>query len=307
MIIPNDKTFAFTILDDTDNATLKNVEPVYEFLYELGLRTTKSLWVYPPRDNFFGSETTCDKLYLEFLKRLKSRGFELSLHSVGSGDFRSQEIRNGFEEFKRLFGDYPNVHANHSRNPDNIYFDPKLRFAPPLSWAMQFFNILRNRRTQYAGEDERSDFFWGDLHKEHIKYSRSRTFNNVITSEIDKYMPYRKKSLMKYSNYWFSSSDGHTVQEFNDLISRENVDRLAESGGVSIIYTHFAEGFCRNGKLDKTFKKNLEYLASLDGYFMPVSEVLDLMPPRDLIWNEEFYLDCMWLFDRLNKRIKYGR
>jgi hypothetical protein len=41
---PNNKKFAFTILDDTDLSTAENVGPVYRLLAELGMRTTKSVW-----------------------------------------------------------------------------------------------------------------------------------------------------------------------------------------------------------------------------------------------------------------------
>lgn len=47
---PNNKKFASTIVDDTDNGTIENTKPIYDFLYEHGLIITKTVWVYPPRD-----------------------------------------------------------------------------------------------------------------------------------------------------------------------------------------------------------------------------------------------------------------
>ena len=41
---PEDKAFAFTIIDDTDYATIENIKPVYDFLYDAGLKTTKTVW-----------------------------------------------------------------------------------------------------------------------------------------------------------------------------------------------------------------------------------------------------------------------
>lgn len=35
---PDGKRFVFTIIDDTDVATLSNVKPVYDLLHECGLR-----------------------------------------------------------------------------------------------------------------------------------------------------------------------------------------------------------------------------------------------------------------------------
>ena len=41
---PEQRKFAFTIVDDTDKATVENVKPVYDFLAESGIRTTKTAW-----------------------------------------------------------------------------------------------------------------------------------------------------------------------------------------------------------------------------------------------------------------------
>ena len=41
---PDGKLFAFSILDDTDLATVTNVSPVYSFLENLDFRTTKLVW-----------------------------------------------------------------------------------------------------------------------------------------------------------------------------------------------------------------------------------------------------------------------
>lgn len=51
---PNNKKFAFTIIDDTDNGTVENTKPVYDFLYKKGIITTKTVWVYPGNVRFFG-------------------------------------------------------------------------------------------------------------------------------------------------------------------------------------------------------------------------------------------------------------
>ncbi len=44
MLFPENKRFAFSIVDDTDDSTLHNVKPVYEKLQEYGFRTTKTVW-----------------------------------------------------------------------------------------------------------------------------------------------------------------------------------------------------------------------------------------------------------------------
>jgi hypothetical protein len=50
---PENKDFAFTIIDDTDNATLDNIKPIYDFLLSKNIKTTKTVWIYEPRDNFY--------------------------------------------------------------------------------------------------------------------------------------------------------------------------------------------------------------------------------------------------------------
>lgn len=44
---PEGKRFAFSVFDDTDGAFIKNVGPVYDFLKDIGLLTTKSIWCTP--------------------------------------------------------------------------------------------------------------------------------------------------------------------------------------------------------------------------------------------------------------------
>ena len=40
--------FRFSIIDDTDDATLENIKPVYDFLHKKKIYITKTVWVYPP-------------------------------------------------------------------------------------------------------------------------------------------------------------------------------------------------------------------------------------------------------------------
>lgn len=310
---PKGKTFAFTVLDDTDNATVQNVKPVYDLLDELGLRTTKSLWIYPPRDEF-GGQCAEDDAYLEFLRELQSRGFELASHSVGSGAFSGEEIREGFERFHELFGDYPRIHANHARNPDNLYWRPQDRFVFPFSLLVRAAQYIKRPLPEEGGHLEDSPHFWGDWAKNHIEYIRGLTFNDVNTLACDPRMPYIHPKREKYSNYWFSSSDGHTVEEFNELIRPENIDRLEREGGVCIVYTHFASGFVNQGTLNERFSAQMRSLASRDGgWFVPVGELLDyIRSERDVQepyskFSYRFGVELRWMAHRIAKQWKWGR
>ena len=102
-MFPDGKKFAFTIFDDTDYATVANVKPVYDLLYVCGIKTTKSVWVYPSR-GFFNGSSLQDKEYLDFIHELRDRGFEIGLHNIGDGLFTRQEISDGLNIFKEYIG-----------------------------------------------------------------------------------------------------------------------------------------------------------------------------------------------------------
>lgn len=303
---PNNKDFAFTIIDDTDGGFIHNTKPIYDLLIKLEIKTTKTVWVYPSRDRFTGSYLL-DKKYLEFVQNLQANGFEIALHNVGSGQFSRPEIHDGLIIFKELIGHYPNIQINHSANRDNIYWG-KNRFVFPV-------NILfgLNSKLKSFGHVKDSELFWGDLNQQHIKYMRNHCFNGINTIKNDPHMPYKVKHK-PFVNYFFSSSDGDTVEEFTNLISKRNVDKLVKQGGLCVIYTHFSQGFVdEDGLVNEDFKQKLKYLASKNGWFAPASEIFDYMIKNRQTNNEyiskwqHFKLNIKWLRDRIKKKIKFKR
>lgn len=304
---PENKKFAFTIVDDTEESTVENVKPIYDLLYANGLLTTKTVWVYQSRDNYTG-ECLLDDNYLKFIIDLKAKGYEVGLHNVGSGEFKREEIVKGLDLFNEKLGFYPNLHINHSSNPDNIYWgNERYQFI-----LRTIFRILHGGKREFYGSDEGSDYFWGDICKMRIKYIRNYTFNDINTLKNDPLMPYIDKRKEQYSNYWFSSSDGHTVEEFNTLIRKENVDRLEYEGGACIVYTHFAYNFVDSkGRVNKDFLRNIEYLSSKDGWFVPAGTILDfLLSCKESHYASKAYLtrlDLRWVVDRIIKKIKFNR
>jgi hypothetical protein len=304
---PDNKDFAFTIIDDTDNSFIHNVEPAYRLLKECNILITKTVWLFPPKDRFRGVSLQ-DKDYLEFIRKLMNQGFEIAMHNVGSGVYTRDEIIQGIEEFKDLLGFYPYIHINHASNPDNLYWGYK-RFVPPLSWI---FRLFKSRR-KYVGEDPNSECFWGDLAKARIRYIRNRAFGRINTHKCDPCMPYRVRSKDKYSNYWFSCSDGHTVHEFNDHVNEESIDSLEKEGGFCIVYTHFGYGFVdENGHLDRQFESSIQRLAGRNGWFVPVGQLLDFLLSTQGTDNYASYLylarlDAIWVAHRIMKKLIYGR
>ena len=112
---PEGKRFAFTIFDDTDCATLENMPVVYSFLRDLGLRTTKSVWVLNGNVKSSLRGETCEDLeYLAWLHSLQSAGFEIGFHGASYRTATRQETELALERFREHFGAYPSAYAMHS-------------------------------------------------------------------------------------------------------------------------------------------------------------------------------------------------
>ncbi|MHA7924113.1 MAG: hypothetical protein ACX936_02845 [Marinobacter sp.] len=305
---PRGAKFAFSIFDDTDNATTANCKPVYDYLIEKGILTTKSVWVYPPKGKYLGSSLS-DADYLRWLKGIDKRGVEIGLHNVGDGKFSRPEILSGLLTFQERLGYSPRIHCNHVSNADNLYWWDR-RFVWPISVIYRIGYFLKRRKSPPLGGDAKSsDCFWGDAAKEKIKYVRNLTFAKVNTLSRDPKMPWHDPEK-PYVNYWFSSSDGHDVTVFNDLLSPENLNVLEAEGGACIVYTHFASGFVdEEGNLDPTFKARIDDLASRDGWFAPCSDLLDYMLERNGTGTVSYWYrlsrNILWIIERLQKAIKY--
>lgn len=304
----DNKKFAFTIVDDTDGASVETIQPVYDCLYKNGIITTKTVWMKPPRD-YFPGDSMEHAAYRDYVLQLQRQGFEIAFHDIGSGVFTGEEIRNALEEFRQLFGSYPKMHINHGDNPSNIYWCGK-RFSPVLARAYDFYKKKQGMYVQSQGDLPGSPAFWGEDCKKHVKYIRNRVFGELNLLKCDPYTPYRERSKEKYSNYWFSSSDGMTADLFVKLLSQKNIDKLVREDGCAIVYTHFGYGFTdQNGNLRKDVQAAIEYLASKDGWFAPASEILDWMLERKhkkeiISGMQSTLLDARWMAERVVRRLR---
>ena len=69
------------------------------------------------------------------------------------------------------------------------------------------------------------------------------------------------------------------------------------------MYTHFADGFCQNGKLSDQFRKQMERLSKKNGWFVPVTTLLDFLKKNNKIQvinsKQRRALEWKWLFDKL--------
>lgn len=289
---PYGKNFAFTITDDPDNHRLEKIKPIYEFLTEQGMRTTIAVWVMDAtRSNgapdiegsYDYGDTLQREAYRDYILALKKRGFEIALHTVSGGNDKREDTITGYEDFKAIFGEYPNINIMHSRNLENIYWGAKV-FNNSI--VRRVFNdligaVYASARLSFEGEDPNSPYFWGDILKEKTKYVRLWGTPDINTLKFNPSMPYHDPDK-PYVNYWFSFSDGYNLEFFNKLISDKNIERLIRERGASIVYTHFSSSnFTRKAedgpyRLDDYFRSQIEKIARRrDGWFVPASELLD--------------------------------
>jgi hypothetical protein len=299
MTWPENKEFAFTIVDDTDFATVPVIKPVYDYLLKHKIITSKTVWVFPSRDRFTG-DCLLDEKYYQFILDLKSHGVEICIHGIGSGDFTRDEIKEGLEIFKNKLGYYPNLNTNHAINPYNMYWGNS-----SYHYILRLYSFLRRSNEYFYGEKTGSKYFWGDIFKEKIKYIRGKICDDINTLHFDPQMPYIDKNK-KYCNFWFSSSDGRDIDTFNKLVSKENINKLKNENGLCIVYTHFARDFVKDGILNESFMKNISYLAQQNGWFAPASQILNYMlDSKKNMYVSNLYLmkyEINTIFERIKKK-----
>jgi len=258
---PHGKEFAFSIVDDTDLATVDSVNPVYELLHNLGFKTTKTVWVQKnsAADCFSArSQTLQDESYLKFVVELQQRGFEIAMHLASPGNSRRSETESAYETFREIFGHYPKINVNHASNVEGIYWG-RDRLDGPLLQSL-YKKLLGEKR--FRGHIEDSAFFWGDLCRSRTKYVRGFTFKDMNTLRINPGMPYHDPRR-PYVNYWFSASDGADVERFNKLLAEKNQEQLLQEQGCCIVYTHFGAGFMTKGRLNPQTIHLLKTLAHM--------------------------------------------
>ena len=136
-------------------------------------------------------------------------------------------------------------------------------------------------RSRSHGHIAKHPEFWGDLCRQHVRYLRNFTFSETNTLRACPYMPYHDPDR-PFVNYSSFSAEGATVKPFLDRLRDANLDRLEGEGGACIMYTHFGLGFW-DGRVHEGFAKPMTRLARRNGWFVPVSQLLDylLEQPED--------------------------
>jgi hypothetical protein len=313
MIFPEGKDFIFSIFDDTDVATLDYIRPIYDELSRLDINTTKSVWPlsYSGKCDNSGSHTLEHQKYAEYIVHLKERGFEIGLHGASMVSCQRNDIEKAFDLFLKVVGHYPRIYSAHATNCDNLYWGMD-RFSFPL--FRYLYQLLSGKSKDfYQGHQEGSPYFWGDLALKHLDYVRNFTYRDLNLLNISKFLPYsdKNKPLVKH---WFFTCDADNVEEFNLVLQEKYQDQLAEEKGICIISTHFGKGFIENGKLNEKTGKLLHLLSQKNGWFVPVSTILDFLLTQQTESSISkfglFRLEYQWFKDLLihgRKRKSYNK
>ena len=271
---PGGRRFAFTIIDDTDVATVENVAPIYRLLEQLGMRTTKTVW--PMRcpegsRDFASSETLEDSGYRAFAMDLQRRGFEIASHGATMESSERERTLRGLEKMRATFGAYPTVHANHANNREGLYWGTA-RIDDVL--VRRAYGLLLGDGDLFEGHVEDSPYWWGDVARSHIRYVRNLTFECLDVASINPTLPYHDPRR-PHVNWWFSAADAENCSAFNRLLRPDAQERLERAGGIAIVATHFGKHFVRDGRVDAETARLLEALSRRPGWFVPVGELLD--------------------------------
>lgn len=305
---PKNKRFAFTILDDADCGTLQNGPIVYDFLNELGFKTSKSVWIFDGEvrdDNLHDIGTTCqDEKYLDWVLKLKKQGFEIAWHSSSWSRSPRERVIEALDAFKSYFGQDPRVLAQHNDTIPNesIYWGVNRLSGFNRKIYGALMRLRGEKRDIYLGDSKGSPYFWGDICRQRIRYVRNFIYPDMNTLKECSFQPYHDPDR-PYVHYWFTSTEGKEANSFCERLSVENQQRLEEEGGACILYTHFGRNFVADGKLNSDFKRLMERLARRDGWFVPVSELLDHLLEKNgehILSNaERAGLERKWLWYKL--------
>jgi hypothetical protein len=267
---PEGKSFAFTVFDDPDGQTVDNGRPVYDFLTDCGLRTTKGLWPTQGRQQ---RADTCDTpAYRNWAQDLRARGFEIGWHGAAPYTSLREETLIGLERFEEYFGCGPLSMSQHCYCRENLYWgDERLTGLYRL-----IYNMLTRWRYHngFLGARPGDPLYWGDLCRRKIQYVRNFVFPDIDTLKACPLMPYHDP-LRPDVAAWFASAEGGVAASYNACISEAAQDRLEENGGACIMYTHFGRGFYENGALNQRFRELTVRLSKKNGFFVPVSTLLD--------------------------------
>jgi hypothetical protein len=253
----------------------------------------------PIREVNSPGETCATPAYLEDNLRLKELGFEMGYHNATRHTVVREETQRGLDLFRGYFGEDPHTMSNHY-NDEAIYWGAG-RVGGWVKAVYNMPNLVRNRN-DYAGHVPGSPLFWGDLCQERLRYCRNFVFSSVNTLAACPWMPYHDPARPFVRN-WYASSEGANMFSFTKMLSPANQDQLEQEGGACIMYTHFGHYFVEKGQLAQPFRELMTRLSKRNGWFVPVSTVLDHIAaargPLTITDSDRRRLERRWLFEKM--------
>lgn len=297
---PEGKRFAFTIFDDPDAQTVEDGKRVYDLLAELGFRTTRGVWPGTPVRTPNSQGAACDDPeYVRHTQALQAAGFEVGYHNHTKHSSTREEIITGLDTFRDYFGHDPIAMANHY-NADAMYWGPA-RVTPPIRGVYIAATVGRTNGRHFGHVPGHASF-WGDVCRQRIQYCRNFVYANVNTLAACPAMPYHDP-LKPFVNAWYASTEGSNAPRFLSALHERNQDRLEEEGGACVMYAHFGHGFVDGCRVSTRFVELMRRLARKDGWFVPVSTLLDYLGAQQgvtiLADAERRRLETRWLLEKL--------
>ena len=294
---PAGRRFAFTVFDDPDAQALEAGREVYALLADLGFRTTKAVWLMEPPERNSPGETCASPAYLKFNLALQESGFEIAYHNGAPGTLERRDVIRSLDLFREYFGTDPASMANHY-NGDAMYWGDA-RLSGPVR---RVYKLLSRGPKPHFGHVEGHPCFWGDVCRQRIRYCRNFVFRRLNTLSVCPYMPYTDPDR-PYVQAWYAASEGANCRSFLRLCAESEQDRLEEDGGACIMYAHFGHGFVQDGALHPEFKRLMTRLAARNGWFVPVTTLLDQLRHRrglhTLTAVQRSRMEATWLMGKL--------
>jgi len=307
---PEGASFAFTILDDTDDTTVENGIPVYDLLNDLGFKITKTVWAFDARPEdrgpYFAGSTLSNDSYFDWVKELQNSGFEIAFHNATmASSIRSDTIK-ALDLIEQSLGCKVRLHCNHGQNKENLHWGAE-RYRHPLirTFVKLLFNV--GNYPKFEGNNVNSPYYWADVADQRLSFIRGLTYGTLDCSKIKPYGPYFERAKQK-SSCFFNTADAPNIYAYNRLVNRNSIDKLKKEGGWAVVSTHLGKGFFRYGKLNKDFVDTMEYISKLGGWYVPVSELLDYISVKNgakQINNAvRFSMEINHVIDRVKNKIK---
>ena len=234
--VPYPHRAGFCVTDDTDAATAESVAIVYDFLAAIGLRTTKTVWAFEPAEpcgipalppSITRGVTLQDAGYLEYVRGLSHRGFEICLHGASAGNNVRARTAAALELLDRECRP-SRTYICHAKNAENPYWHERVAPRGPAQWLLRLAS-----RYRCSGEAPASPYFWGDLclaRGLRIRLFRTRNVNTLADNPS---MPYHdpEKPLVAA---WFSA----TKRSFADCCAPAAIEQLRTEHGLCVLYQY---------------------------------------------------------------------